>query len=277
MPTFTATEHNVTGVPELQYSNLDYAFAQHVINEARQAQRLPLELQPADVFHAIQSQTDMFYELAPYATEDDLLSFDMALVDRANQKLRSIDTEGKFKLHTNELLLPDAVYAIYEVFYQNHGQWERSAFSVAQWRMETVLNTALAVPGAAYGIDDYFTSLYCCNLLDSVSKEPVLYRYNNLTHILKIDDLGVRSGLITCRVSRKLQPSQLYQDPYYRRFILSHTLNQKCDQLELFGTQTPGDTQLNVDVIRRKADKLMEDVTEHLKAETDNDYFAIKT
>jgi hypothetical protein len=93
---------------------------------------------------------------------------------------------------------------------------------------------------------------------------------------MRIDDNGDRRGYIACRVARKLQPSILYADPWYRRFIIAHVINQRADQIELFGAQVPGDNQINISVLRNRADKLLDSVMQYEQDETDTEFYINK-
>lgn len=257
-----------------QYSNVDIAFAKSILNDIRRNQRLPIELKVDDVFHAIQTQTDWWYDQCPYATEDDQLYFDLSIVPKCNATL---DKDGQFKLLTNEVLLPSAVFDVYELFYATDGYWSTGQMSLAQWRLESILIDNVASPENMFGVDSYMASLFCSNLVNSIDKEPVLFDYNQLTRKLKLYDNGTRSGHIICKVARKLQPSDLYKDLWYRRYIIAHVISAKADQIELFGASLPGDLSINIGVLRERADKLLDMVNQHLEAENDNDFYITKT
>lgn len=269
MPTFSVD--NVSGK---QYTSNDVAFAKYILNDIRRNQRLPIELSEDDVFHAIRTQTDWWYDQCSYATEDDQLYFDLSVVPRCNA---SLDKDNHFKLLTNEVLLPSAVFDVYELFYATDGYWSTGQMSLAQWRLESILVDSIGGSDNVFGVDSYMASLFCNNLINSIDKEPVLFDFSRLTHKLKLYDVGSRSGNIICKVVRCLQPSALYEDLWYRRYIMSHVIEAKADQLELYGASLPGDLQINIGVLRTRAEKLLDMVKEHLTADNEADTYIIKT
>jgi hypothetical protein len=173
--------------------------------------------------------------------------------------------------------MPSAVFGVYEAFYQGTGFWTRSVFSLARWKMESILLSPTAGMGSMYGVDTYMSSMFSTNLLNSLGKEPLLYDFNRLTGIMQIHDKGDRTGAVICKVARCLQPSQLYKDTWYRRYIIGHVLNARADQLELFGAQLPGDAAINVGVLRNRAEALLDQVTQHLEDENAADFYVVKS
>lgn len=261
--------------PKLQYSNEDYAFASYIIEEVRGNHRLPLNIAPDDVFYAVRHFTKWFYEMYPDATEDDQLIFDLALIPQMNAAL---DQASNFKLRTNELLLPSCVYAISNVFYINESDFaSTSAISLAQWKLESILVNSYATVGEVYGIDTYLAGIFCSNVLQSIGKEPVVFDFNKMTHIMKFRDNGYRQGKIICDVTRCLQPSVLYNDQWYQNFIVAKVLEEKAKQLNFADATTPGDTKINVNVITDKAKELMDELREQITALNDTDFIIYKT
>lgn len=257
----------------VQYSNADQAFAAAIINDIKRAQRLPLNVTPADVFNAISTQIDWWYESVPYATQDDQIAFDVALLSKMEQYVDS----ANFPIYTNAMVMPSAVWAIYQAFYIGTGFLNRTSWTFAKWQLESVLLSSTPGLNPNYGSDTYMASIFATNLLTSVGKEPVLYEFNRLTHLLQVFDNGDRVGHIFCKVARCLPISSFYSDVWFRRFIISHVLSAICDHIELFGAQLPGDLSINTGVLRTRADKLMDDVVQHMEAETENDVYIIKT
>jgi hypothetical protein len=257
------------------YSNADYAFANSVITDIRRNHRMPLNITQEDVFNAILNQIDWWYEKCPYATADDQLCFDISLLGRAEQLLDP-DNEA-YQLLTNSLIMPGKVRAIYELFYLGTGYMSRSSFSFAKWQLESLLMSSSSGLQPNYGSDIYMASVFATNLLASMGKEPVMFDYDRLTKILRVYDSGSKTGTIMCKVCRDLPLSALYNDLWFRRFIISHVLDGLADHLELFGSELPGNLAINIAVLRNRSEKLMTEVTDYIQADSDSDIIIIKT
>jgi len=270
MPTFSA---NPTS--SVQFSDTDYAFARWMLNDIKRNQRLPLSLAEDDVFAAVANNMDEWYELCPYATEDDQLTINLDMVPAATKKL--IADNPNLHLLTDEVLMPEQVYDLYGLFYASDGFWSGGQMSLAQWRLEAIMISSISGVANQYGVDTYMAALYSGNLANSIDRQPVMFDYNRFTRKLKLYDKGDRSGYIICKVARKIQPSVLYQDHWFRKYIMHHVINAKADQIELYGATLPGDLAVNIGVLRNRADSLMDAVKEHMQAENDNDFYIEKT
>jgi hypothetical protein len=120
-------------------------------------------------------------------------------------------------------------------------------------------------------------SIFSTNLLQSMGREPVMYDYNQLNKVMRVYDHGDRTGRITCRVARDLPLSDLYSDPWFKRYIIGHTLDALADHIELFGSELPGNLSINLGVLRNRSEKLLDMVREQMQADTDTSLFMIKT
>lgn len=276
MPKFTTTD--ASDAANLQYSNEDYAFANSVINDIKRQQRLPLQINPEDVFGAIQNQADIWYDQWPSATQDDQLTFECDVLANPQKYLDKSGVDQRFKLMTNQVLMPSAVYGVYQLFYSSSGYANRSLLNYANWSLEWILlSSSAGNVYPQYGVETFMGSVYCLNLLNSLSKQPVMHKFNRDSHILQVYDLGYNTGFITALVARCLPISTFYGNPYFRRYIMGHVIQARADQIELFGTVLPGDLQVNVGVLRNRADKLLEDVNKMMETENGTEFYALKT
>lgn len=270
MPTFSANTQTAG-----QFTDTDYAFAKWLLNDIKRNQRLPLSLKEDDVFAAVANNMDWWYENCPYATEDDQLTINLDMVPAANKQL--LADNPNLQLLTNEVLMPEQVYDLYSLYYATDGFWSGGQMTLAQWRLEAIMISSIAGVANQYGVDTYMASLFSGNLANSIDKMPVQFDYNRFTRKLKLYDKGTRGGYIICKVARKIQPSALYQDHWFRMYIMSHVINAKADQIELYGATLPGDLSVNIGVLRNRAEQLLDKVNEHMQAENDNDFYIEKT
>lgn len=275
MPTFTTED--APGNVNLQYSNADYAFANTVINIIKRQNRLPLQITPDDVFGAMQNMVPWWYEQWPDATQDDILTFNTDVLRVPQKYLDAAGCDKRFRLSTNQVLMPPNVFGVYELFYCSSGFSNRSLLNYANWHLDFILMQSSFGVYPELHVDNYLGSVFCMNLLDSLSKEPVLHDYNKDSHILQCYDLGNRSGFISCKVARCLPVQTFYQNPWFRQFIMAHVINARADHIELFGAQLPGDLQINVSVLRNFADKMLEEVNKQVDAENGSEFYAIKS
>lgn len=277
MPTFT-TESQPEMTGEVKYSNADYAFANKIINTIKRAHRLPLMISANDVFNAIEVEAPSWYANYPDATQDDQLVFDVSVLSNPQKYLDAAGADKSFRLQTNQVLMPPAVYGIYNVFYTGGSAYaNRSLLNYANWSLSWLLLSSAFGAYPRMAVDNYMGSVFCMNLLRSLSKEPVRHYYNQDSHILQVYDLGARSGSICCEVSRCLQIQNFYQNPWFIKLIIASTIEARCTQIDLFGAQLPGDLQINTGVLRDIASKYREEVDKHLEAENGSDFYAIKS
>ena len=275
MPTFTVNDEQQS--PNLQYSNADYEFANIVINSIKRQQRLPLMLTPTDVFGVMQDVVPKWYKEWPDATQTDQLTFDVDVLANPQKYLDKASIDKRFKLHTNQVLMPPAVYGIYNVFYSNSGYMNRSLLNYAQWNLSWMLASTQVGAFPRMEVDNYMGSVFSMNLLNSLAKEPVKFEYNQHSHILQVYDLGNRQGFISCEVARCLPVEDFYSNPFFRMLIIANVIYARADQIELFGAQLPGDLQINVSVLRSRADKLMDEYSKQVDSENAADFYAIKS
>lgn len=267
-----------SAIDEPQYSNADYEFANTVIRMITRNERLPLKLTAADVFSEISTNAPEWYEMWPDATQDDQLIFSTDLVKTPQKYLDNAGIDKSFRLLTGQVLMPPAVFGIYEVFYSGSGYVNRSLLNYANWSLSWLL---LSTSFGAYprmDVDSYMGSVFSMNLLNSLSKEPVVHQYNKDSHVLQIYDIGNRSGHITCKVARALPIQTFYQNPWFRMFIMGHVLQARADHLTLFGSPAmPGDLQINTSVLTDRANKFLDRVKEQIDREQASDFYAIKS
>lgn len=275
MPKFTTIQSPI--VEEQQYSNADYAFANLIIAQIKRQQRLPLMLTPADVFGVLQEYLPYWYEQWPDATQDDQLIFSTDVLQRPQYYLDAAGADKRFRLLTNQVLMPPAVAGVYRLFYTESGYASRSLLNYANWSLEFLLLSSTFGSYPRLQVDQYMGSVFCMNLLDSLSKEPVLHKYNKDSHILQVYDLGARAGSIVCEVARMLPPSTFYENAYFKMFIMAKVIEARADHIELFGAQLPGDLSINIGVLRNRADKLMDIVNKQIEAENNSDFYIIKS
>lgn len=263
---------------ELQYSNADYEFANTIITAIKRQERLPLNLTAEDVFGEIRTNAPEWYEMWPDATQDDQLIFSTDLVKTPQKYLDKAGVDKSFQLLTGQVLMPPAVFGIYEVFYSGSGYVNRSLLNYANWSLSWLL---LSTSFGAYprmDVDSYMGSVFCMNLLNSLSKEPVVHQYNRDSHILQVYDIGNRCGNIICKVARALPIQTFYNNAWFRMFIMGHVIQARADHFELFGSPAmPGDLQINVSVLRNRADKFLDRVKEQLDREQASDFYIIKS
>ena len=264
---------NENVVDALQYSNADHMFASSIINDIKRAQRLPLALKAEDVFNAIRNETMYWYEHKVDASTEEQLAFNLDVFEKQKRYLG----EKGFQLFTDSIVFPSRVLGVYEAFYDANYIGNRPGITLAKWQLESILINTLQVQSQTYGVDNYLASQFCSNLLWSLSKEPVVYEYNPLTNIFKVYDKGRRVGSIYCKVALALPLEALYRDTWYRKYIMAHVINARCDQIELYGAQYPGDTQINISVLRNRADRLLEEVKQQIESEEDADYYVIRS
>lgn len=272
MPKFTAGEVSV----DTSASNLDYAFANEIIDIITRQHRLPLALHAEDVFNEVRTNMFEWYELWPDATQDDQLSFSTAVLRKPEQYLPSVDG-NTYRLHTNQVLMPPAVYGVYECFYVNSYAGMSQLSSYALWRASSILVGPLN-SGQGLDLDQYMASVFVSNLSESLVKEPVLHSYNQDSRILQVYDAADRHGMIICKVARMLPIETFFNNAWFRMFIVGHVLNARADHFELFGSPAlPGDLQINVSVLRNRAQDLLQRVREQMTLEASTAFYAIKS
>lgn len=262
---------------ERVYSNEDYQYANSIINDIKRQQRLPLQLTVRDVFGVFETALSWWYEKYPDATQDDQLTFDVNVLHRPQEYLDKAGVDKSFRLLTNQVLMPPIVYGIYNCFYLSSGYVNRSLLNYANWSLEWLLLSSTFGSYPRMNVDTYMGSVYCLNLLNSLSKEPVLHKYNKDTHILQVYDLGYRTGYITCNVARMIPLQAMYGNPWFRKYVIAKVLEARADSIEIYGAQLPGDLQFRPEVLRNRAQKLMDEVNEQLKFENDTEFYAIKS
>lgn len=276
MTKFTANAEQ-DNVMQLNYSNADYEFANWCINNIKRQQRLPLQINAADVFGAMQDKCPWWYEMYPQATRDDYVTFDIDLLNVPQKYLDKFEADKSFRLHTNQVLLPPDVASVYECFYNTSGYANRSLLNYANWSLEYLLMSSTYGTYPRMNVDTYATSFYCLNLLDSLSKEPVRFVYNHDTHVLQVYDLGYRTGFILMQVARFIPIHHFYNNYWFRMLIMAAVLEARADSIDLFGAQLPGDLQVNTGILRDRAKTMQEQVEKQIELELNSEFYAIKT
>lgn len=259
-----------------EYSNKDYAFANWVLNDIKRNQRLPLNITQQDVFDAIRNNSMWWYNEYPDATQDDFLYFS---TDALTAPKDDLPEELKMHLTTYSVLMPDAVLSVFNCFYSSTGFANRASWAFSKWQLEAILFNSYQGLTTGYGVDTYMASTYATNLMGSLGKEPVAMHYNQDTHVLQAFDFHPKNmyGWISCEVARMLPISTFYSNDMYRKWIMAHVIQARCDQLELFGAQLPGELQLNVGVLRDRAQKFEDFVKEQVEQFKGADFYIIKS
>jgi hypothetical protein len=262
---------------ERVYSSEDYQYANSIINDIKRQQRLPLQLTVRDVFGVFETALGWWYEKYPDATQDDLLTFNVDVLNQPQKYLDAADVDKSFRILTNQVLMPPNVYGIYNCFYLSSGYVNRSLLNYANWSLEWLLLSSTFGSYPRMNVDTYMGSVFCLNLLNSLSKEPVRHKYNQDTHILQVYDLGYRVGYITAEVARMIPLQTMYHNPWFRKYVIAKVLDARADSIEIYGAQLPGDLQFNSSVLRNRASKLMEEVEKQLDIENASEFYAIKS
>lgn len=257
----------------LEYSNNDMMFASKIINNIKRAQRLPLAINSEDVFNAIRNETPWWYEHRTEATTEQQLAFNLNMF----QKQKEYFERKGFQLFGDTILMPSGVMGVYSAYYDSNYIGNRPGITLAKWQLESILINTLHVQSQQYGVDNYLVAGFCSNLLWSLSREPVAYEYSPLTKEFKVFDKGNRVGSIYCKVALAQPLSALYNDLWYSKYIMAHVINARCDQIELYGAQLPGDTQVNISVLRNRADKLLDEVKAYIEADESADFYIEKS
>lgn len=252
-------------------------FINSVSQEISVSCAIPFSVPSQSIAQIVKNTKEYFYRNYEDCIEDQYLAVPKKYLQNSNFK-KSVDTNTDISATRGRLLLPNNVYSIYGVYEiggfsgeGSFGAWHDGDydFSTKNLIWGNMINDDIAI--SADNMAYYIIKSSMIDQARQIFQHPIGFSYNRLSHRLTFTGQLPTKDVVLHTLTT-IENCALFEDPYFRRYVIAECKIQMKRILSAFNYTLPGGISINADIISNDGENEKQMIIQEIKDMRTNGY-----